>query len=353
MSRRAMMIHVGAGGGGGGLSSPVTITVDHTKCGTADTTGFVMLFSSTDASFKSTANGGSIGNSNDIRFAADNAGVTLYNWEIAKWDGTAGTITARVKVPTLSHTADTVFYLLYDGTGRGSFLGGSAGSVWDANYKSCYGFGDGTTLSLTDLTTNANNGTGHGSPLAVAAAGLNGLGGIQFNGTTDQYVSTTNVLNIAHPTVECWFYLPDVLSIPHGLVGFDNGYLNGTEDKDLYLDQAANHVDAVGRWYVFPGGLLNPTTVLTHSVWHHMVGTADGTTQVLYADATSIGSQASADTYTGYTVANLFIGAGFRGLRQSNALISEVRVSNVARSTSYITATYNNYFSPSTFYTLS
>ena len=344
-----MMIHVGAGGGGGGLSSPVTITVDHTKCGTADTTGFVMLFSSTDASFKSTANGGSIGNSNDIRFAADNAGVTLYNWEIAKWDGTAGTITARVKVPTLAHASDTLLYLLYDGTGRGSFLGGSAGSVWDANYKTMIGGGDGSTLDLTDHTTNANNGTNNGS--ATAAAGPNGLGAISFVAASSQYISTPNTINIANPTMELLVNVPTTASGGlQDIMGIVQGNGGGTADKDIQIGNTSGEL----RFYTFGGGEAVGSTNIGASAWHHIACLNDGSQTVTYLDGTQYAIVTGVGgTFAGYSGPGLQINGLFHSGSYGTFKSCEHRLSNIARSASYVLATSNSFLSPSTFYTLS
>jgi hypothetical protein len=50
-------------------------------------------------------------------------------WEIENYNSTTGAATIWVRVPTLSHTADTVIYMFFGNSGISSFQGGSAGAV--------------------------------------------------------------------------------------------------------------------------------------------------------------------------------------------------------------------------------
>ncbi len=337
------------GGGGGGFSSPTTLTADHTQAGTADTSNFVMLVSEMHAEWKSTGNGGQVGNVNDFRFASDSGGSTLLTWSIVSWDATTGQLVAKVNIGTLSHTSDTVNYMLWDGTGRGSPLGGNP---WDSNYKGVLGFGDGTTLVLTDETTNANNGTNHNT--AVAAAGPNGLGGVAFTFASSQYISTANTINITHCTLEAWIYVPANIGQNPGLFGVNQG--GGLTDKDLTLNDPVSGLASLS-WYIFDGAgkFVSPSAVFSYAGWHYLVGTADGTNSRLYLDGAevAVSPTAAGNTYTGYGAAGWQIGGPtVGGSSYGTFTASEARLSDTARSASYVLATYNNYSSPSTFYTL-
>ena len=108
----------------GGLSKRA-ITIDYTKCGTADSTNFPVLVSFTNASLKTKANGGKVENSNgyDIQFFSDIGLTSKLSWEVEKYDATTGEIRAWVKIPTISHTANTVFYIAYGDSSISTFQG--------------------------------------------------------------------------------------------------------------------------------------------------------------------------------------------------------------------------------------
>lgn len=340
----------GGGGGGGGITSPATWTFDHTKAGTADTAGYIALFHETRTQFKDIAHGGEVGNANDFRFANDAGEISRCTWIIVKWNGTTGEVTAKVNIGTLTHSADAVRYVFWDGTSRGSFLGGATGAIYDVDYKGVLGFGDGTTLSLLDETSNANNGTNNN--VAVAAAGISGLGGISFAVASSQYVTTANTLNLAHVTEEGWVYVPASNGQSVNMMGFVQGNGGGLTDKDVIMGENSGSSDLT--WYVFDGAakLVTVTSALSYAGWHYVVGTADGTTSRLYLDGSQIGSMAAGGAYTGYSAPGWQIGGLFSSGSYGTFTASECRLSDVARSSSYVTATYNNYSSPSTFYTL-
>lgn len=339
------------GGGGGSLTSPATWTFDSTKAGTADTANYIALFHETRDEFKDVAHGGQVGNINDFRFANDSGESVRCTWKIVKWDGTTGEVVAKVNVGTLTHSTDLVRYVFWDTTSRGSFLGGSTGAIYDSNYKTALGFGDGTTLDLNDETSNGNNGTNHNT--AVAAAGISGLGGISFVSTSSQYVDTANTLNIAHPTLEGWVFVPANQGSGVSFMGFAQGNGGGLTDKVIGMDE---NVGSSGlNWYIFDGGANTVTvsSVMTYGAWHYIVATADGTTTRLYLDGSQIGSQAGGGAYTGYGAPGWQIGGLLHTNGYGTFTASECRLSDTARSASYVTATYNNYSSPSTFYALS
>src|SRR5258706_14400600 len=92
-----------------------SITIDHTKCGSSDSTNFPMLFSGTYTYLKTVGNGGNVTNVNgyDIIFTSDIAGTTLLDFELVNYSASTGTVEFWVRIPTLSHTTDTVIYLFY------------------------------------------------------------------------------------------------------------------------------------------------------------------------------------------------------------------------------------------------
>ncbi len=287
---------------------------------------------------------------NDFRFASDSAGSSLLNWRIVRWDSTTGELVAYVNVGTLAHSTDTVIYLLFDGTARGSFLGGSLGAEYDANYKTVIDTGDGTTLDLLDRTTNANNGTNNNT--ATATAGPNGLGAISFVSGSSQYVSTPNTINYALATLEVLVYVsaPGLAGAIAGIVAGNGGAVT---EKTLWSES-----DGKIRWYVYDGTVVNirSTNIAALSTWHYVVGRADGTNSQLWVDGAQEATAAAGNTYTSYASAGLEINGDYNGaaahITYCSSKVALVRLSNLARSNSYIIATSASYLSPSTFYTL-
>jgi hypothetical protein len=83
--------------------------VDHTQCGTADSTSFPVSVVETRVGFKSVANGGSVTSASgyDIAFYSDAGLTTLLDFEIESWSATTGALVAHVPYP------DSLTYVEY------------------------------------------------------------------------------------------------------------------------------------------------------------------------------------------------------------------------------------------------
>jgi hypothetical protein len=126
------------------------------------------------------ANGGSVTSSSgyDITFTSDAAGSSVLAFEQDVYNPSNGAFTYWVKIPTLSHTADTTLYLFY---GNSSITTDHSNktAVWDANYVGVWHLANGSTLSGADSTSSAYNLTNHNGTLATTgqvdgAASFNG-----------------------------------------------------------------------------------------------------------------------------------------------------------------------------------
>ena len=148
-----------------------SLTVDHTKVGTATQTNYPCLVSLTDNRLKGTAFGGNVTSTAgwDITPFADVGTNTLLHRELEYYNGTTGSLCMWVLLPTVSNTVDTTFYIFYHDAGRTSDYD-THGAVWDSNYAGVYHFPDGTTLGLNDSTTNTINGTNHSASAAPGVA---------------------------------------------------------------------------------------------------------------------------------------------------------------------------------------
>jgi hypothetical protein len=343
------------GGGPATYSGVSAVTIDHTKVGTVNNTdqsNFPVLISGTYATLKTVANGGQIINtvsSNgqtvpaDLVFSSDAKGTTLLSWEIASYNATTGAIEVWVKVPTVSHTTDTVIYLLYGNAGITTYQG-TATSTWDSNFRGVYHAPNGTTLSTNDSTSNAFNLTNTGT--ATATTGKIDGGG-NLNGTSQYFSSSASFLasNSTNYTWEGWVYSTTTAVSQHF---FTLGASTSQYSIELFTSGA--------NWEMYQ---LNGTDVnaaqngtFTANVWHHVAGSWDGSNIRLYVD----GALAATTACNGRTATGTITKFGAAGNGTSNfwnGILDEMRLSNVARSTDWIKTEYNNQNSPSTFYTLS
>jgi hypothetical protein len=90
-----------------------SITVDKTKCGSADSANFPVLVSGVYSWLASTANGGLVTSASgfDIVPYSDSALTTKLAFERVSWNATTGAIELWVKLPNLTVATNAVFYL--------------------------------------------------------------------------------------------------------------------------------------------------------------------------------------------------------------------------------------------------
>ncbi len=323
---------------GGGSIKKRTITIDHTKCGSTDSTNFPVLVSISDSTLKTISNGGHVNNSNgyDIVFYSDSGYTSIMNWEMEFYDGVNGIVIAWVKVGTVSHTSDTVFYMKYGDTAISTFQGGSIGAAWNSAYKGVWHLGNGSTLSALDSTSNGNNGT-----ITTPTAASGQIDGAALFGGSD-YIEIPSAPVSGYPlTFEAWtnctttsgdnviMSLVNKGALEEYWVGWFNGSLRS----------------------VIQGSGLNDIILSGVSIsgWHHVVATfASASSFILYYDGANVGNNFGAPTPSG--IDRLYIGGLFYNTSNFyggfNGKIDEARISNVARGDDWILTSYNNQNAP-------
>ena len=138
-----------------------------------DITNYTMRFAGVYPYLATVANGGKVQSATglDIFFTSDAAGSNRLPFEKVAYNAVTGAVEFFVQIPTLfghlGTNTDTVIYLWYGQNNTANIS--NRNGTWAAEYVGVYHFGDGTTLDLTDSTSNANNGTNHG---VTAVAGL-------------------------------------------------------------------------------------------------------------------------------------------------------------------------------------
>ncbi|HEY4309482.1 MAG TPA: BNR-4 repeat-containing protein [Pirellulales bacterium] len=325
---------------------------------------FPVLVSVTDAALKTVANGGHVQNSNgyDIVFAADNAYVTPYAWEVVSYDGSSGTLEAWVQIPSVSSSVDTAFYMLYGDAAISTFQS-TATDVWDSHYKGVYHLSAG--LNVNDSTAGANNGTNNGATAAAAKIGS----GAAFDGSS-QYIDLSNNANLK-------IALPATLSF---WIKKDASYNASTNYSFLNNDIVFGGAGGAGRFGIdiedggsgtifvaFGDGTGGGTyrakegaTALSNATDYFITCVVRGATDMtIYLNGADDGGSYSG---TGGTLA-YGSGSGSIGLVQGSTnggsnggfffgKMDEVRISDIERAAAWVAAEYANQNSPGTFYTV-
>lgn len=340
-----------------------TITVDHTQCGSSDSTDFPVLFAPGPiGSLATVANGGHVQNSSgfDIIFTSDSGGTTLLSWEVESYDPVTGTLLAWVKVPTLSASVDTVFYCLYGNASISTFQGGARGAAWDSDFVAVYHFTDDGSGNLLakDSTANALDGTPSNAPTIGTPISAGVAGSFDANSQQSFDCGNDSKFNILGPiTIEAW--LKPTASAP---TEFSNILSNLAYTSNLN-GWALNRHNSIGSVYFQCG---NGGTFQTRdsgngtsppAFWNYLIGTYDGSTD---GHMISRGNNPvdSSGTFGSGAIASNSNGVGI-GIFQPgqtgsflHALVDEIRLSKVVRSADYQISTLNNFGAPGTFSSL-
>jgi hypothetical protein len=313
------------------------ITINHAQVA-GDQTNFPVLIDITDHDLASKA----CSDGYDILFMNGTGVAWKLNDEIESYNSNTGCLVAWVNIPSLSSTSDTLIYMYYGNPSSSNQQ--TKMDVWDSNFVMVLHF-DETSGTQYDSTSYQNNGT----PYNVTEGVSGMIDGADSFGTGTPYVEVPNAPSLSPTvlTVEAWIQ-PNTVSGEHPIIEkYDwlagtGGYLIRQSDDSLLFDVLqgttdnlvwANHVLQVGNWYF-------------------VVGTFDGSYLKIYVNGQLVNQAA----WTGSNLASSSsLKIGTRGNDGASSglffsgIIDEARVSNIARSTGWISTEYNNENNPSTF----
>jgi len=287
----------------------------------------------------------------DLRFSTDSAGASQIPCEVVVWsqNATFASAKAEIHVPRNILTgSDVTIYVWWSAGGGLSQPAANAAfgaqSVWDSNYKLVSHLPDGTTLSVAD-STGINSPTNHS---ATATAGMvDGCG--NFVAASSQYIDVGASNNLTNLTIEAWFYNQNNVTFQRILSNLTNPTYNGYEM--YYGDSPGNSKITFGVASAGTYSVQRTVAGIGNGVWHHVVCTLSGTTQVIYVDgATPSQSRLAGSGVIANSSLNLNIGRWpGSGSDFFDGQIDEVRVSDIARSASWVTTQYNNQNAPGSF----
>ena len=316
----------------------ITFTSDTAKIPSTQT-DFPVLVNLTEPDLKTVANGGHVQNANgyDISFTSSD-GSTVLSHEIERYNTATGEYIAWVKIPGLS--TNVIIYIYYGNST--ATTNPSTPAVWDANYTMVQ-HQDETSGTLTDSTSNANNGTPYFTPVTNQNATGKIEGADSFDGVND-YVDLCN--NLGYTTQVSAFAWFKSQGAPAG----NYHIIFGGQELEISIYTTGYLRTGV---YTNQRYVSNHGSGLTDGNWHYVGFIFNGSTKKSYIDGAFVGEQTAIAGSLTYSFANRRMGRwGASSVYYANGAIDEVRISNSARSADWIKTEYSNQNDPCTFYSV-
>lgn len=319
-----------------------SLTIDHTKCGTADSANFTVYVGISEHFLKTQSNGGYVkyASGNDIVFTSDSAGTTLLNWEIDYYDPVGGNLYAWVLLANVSHSVNTIFYMNVGNVAYSAFQGGATGTAWSTNWRAVYHFANGTTLALTDSTTNTQT-LSNNTPACLPVAGMLD-GGVSCGPAAgaSHLSRATPALpgGVAARSMGCWFKLT-ATGATVSIMGYGNNTFTSGTVYDLTFGITFLQLSAAAS-------ALRVTWV-PDTNWHHLYVTTpindDLTNSIMYLDGVAQTPAFLVTATINTTLTQLCVGNDSSlTYGDFNGSLDEARITTAVLSPSWILTMYNN-----------
>jgi hypothetical protein len=327
------------------------ITIDHTKCGSTDSTNFPVLILGTYSYLATVANGGAVKNSSgyDIQFYSDSALTSPLKFERESYNASTGAVIFWVKVPTLSASTDTVIYMAY-GNSAVTTDQQDVANTWDSNFKGVWHLGDGSTLGLSDSTSNGNTLTNVNT--ATATTGKVG-GGVNLSSASSQYLKVASQTGLKNQsfTLSAWVYLNST-SGAFAVFGWSNSPVGGFAGWNYIRMASSGKINLLASDAVSKG--ISNTAISSGGWYHIAVTNASNGDFKFYLNGAADGNGNETTAYSWPSGFYPTIGVDYNSgpVDYYDGKIDEVKYSATIRSADWIAAEYNNQNSPSTFYTI-
>ena len=283
----------------------------------------------------------------DIAFVLWSDNTTQLNHEIELFDNTTGELAAWVNVTSLSSSVDTMIWMYYNNSASGNQQ--NVNDTWDSNYVVVIHFKEGVDGTAQDSTiwdndaTPGNGGGGGGADPDQTVSGYIGYG-VEFNG-----VSLGNYMDIADDTE---LEITGDLSI--------TAWLNWDGHTNSYDYWCARNYASPSEWACYftdaAGSMRTARDSTTETsgqdfgvgAWRFIGFVDDGIEWTYYRNTardTDTRHDGSASTYP------IRLGGRADGasLRNWDGTMDEIRISNIGRSQTWLSTSYNTTSSPSTF----
>lgn len=307
------------------------LVIDHTKVD-ANLTDFTVLVKLTDGVNFTAANAQADGS--DIRFVGTD-GTTVYNYE-REYHTNAGGGTSYywVKIPSVSSTADTTFYVYYGNAGAAD--GENATGAWDSYYQLVWHMNDANTSQVGDSTSHSRTGNKDASNQPIQSTTAQIYKSQDFTTAAWFIAASYDVGNVF--TLQMWV---------RPTVGYDanpclwsgvhtDTYGGTIFDQNLFWNTdtgKAGWSSETNNSYVYS------TTSLTNNTWGYVACSSNNKSNKIYVNADAAVSYTSANNPAGGVSSHY---NGSRGDQQQyyHGQMDEFRWSNTQRADAWIHADY-------------
>ena len=344
------------------------ITIDHTKISGADKTNYILFFGGTYGTLKGAPSGPvAYPNGSDIYFSTTTNQTGLLDFEISYYNPETGQIGAWVRIPTVSHTVDTVIYILYGDTSLSVSLANPPG-VWspitetsgvpNANWRGVYHLTE-TSAPYLDSTQYANNSTGSlGAGYPARVGGPWGYSNAVLIPGTYEGIAVPGCLagngfSNFSGTLSVW-------------LNFTASFVKTGDAFDAQIASGSGHGLAVGTISGTAQGVLNrngsvqkfddTSVTINDGAWHQVTVTMSGAgVSNLYIDGALIASSSDSQNFAMANDGDIQISGNRGGLsfEPYEGVISEPWVTQAELDADTVLTSWRNTSSPSTFYALS
>ena len=276
-------------------------------------------------------------NGYDLRFT-NSAGTTELNYEIESWN-TNGESCVWVQVPLLTNGAFVTAY--WGDATKTQQPYTTNGATWANGYVGVWHGVDLTTSAIKESTSNNFTSTKLGANTPLEKDGV--IGKAQsFNGSSAAInVSESPILSVANSTIEMWIKANATQTDWAGIIGIhygiDNDYMfqfDSSTVNIMLFQQGGNSFDTGYALSTIAGN------------WNYLLVTHNGTSVISYRNGQFVSSGSL--SVPGTTAGTFTIGQERAGIKFAG-LLDEIRVSNLARSSNWVWACYQNVASNSAF----
>ena len=312
----------------------------------ADLTNFPVMVELTGSEFQTIEDDVADAEGDDIIFRGSINGDQLPH-EIEVYDTTNDKLVAWVKVPNVSGSSNTTFYMVY-GNACITTSSEDAAGVWDSYYEGVWHLKEDPDTAgsdgIKDSTQNAYHGTDQ--PDMDTNDQIPGQigGSLDFDGSNDEVITTINFSPPADGTVSFWVNPTGAPSSLERIWGVSDGFeVRHETTGKLHFD-----INITGTNDTF----ITNSTISTSTEWYHIAAIFSSTadTYAVYVDGNL--DKSGSLTLTAQGAAQLTMGDRTGSANNWAGTLDELRISSTERSVDWIKTSYNNQNAPGTFYQL-
>jgi len=294
------------------------------------------------------------GTNYDFAFTLPGSSTEL-NYQVEKYDQTAGSLLVWVNIPTLSYSTNTTINF-YFGSKAPTVTHNAAffGNTWTSDYLAVYHLNEGSaTVAIVDGTNNGRNATQTNTTPVTGEVN----GGYQFNGTTSQIITTSTSNNITGSfTLSAWVNPTSFTGhTDQKIITNQYSYTAGGYKFGLYGASATTVYDEVETRSATGAASLNRSasggTPLTSGVWHYLQGVYNASNNTFYTYVDGVLDRSMTGAVASGNGNVIYLGSDFNAGNWLYGILDEARISNVAKSSDWIKAEYANQSNPTTFTT--